>query len=298
MQKVGLRHLAFAIHGGAGGIHSGVLDKEMAARYNVKLTEVLQEGYSILSQGGSSIDAVEKAIRLMEDCTLFDAGKGSVPNSKGEVEMDASIMDGTTHKAGAVAGIKAIRYPISLARRVAEHTPHVMLIGEGADSFGQSLSMETVTKEYFTEEPRYWQLIEDGDHKGTVGAVALDSKGNISAGTSTGGCPNKLAGRVGDSPIIGAGTFADSRICGVSCTGVGEFYMRGVVAHNVAAVKEYKGVTLEEAVRLTLKEKVGDLGGVGGIIAVDNEGNISIEHNTPGMLRGYIKSEGIPYVIF
>jgi len=298
MEKDGLRNLALAIHGGAGGIHSGVLDKEMITRYSTKLTQVLEESYSILHKGGSSIDAVEYAITLMENCTLFDAGKGSVLNAKGEVEMDASIMDGTTRKAGAVAGVKTIRHPISLARKVAECTPHVMLIGEGADLFGQSLGMETVTKDHFVEEPRYWQLIEDGNHKGTVGAVAIDSEGNIAAGTSTGGCPNRLAGRVGDSPIIGAGTFADSKVCGVSCTGVGEFYMRGVVAHNVAAIKEYKGVTLEEAVRQTLKEKVGDLGGVGGIIAVDSEGKVSIEYNTPGMLRGYIKNDGIPYVVF
>eukprot|EP00826_Nyctotherus_ovalis_P001749 TRINITY_DN10305_c0_g1_i2.p1 TRINITY_DN10305_c0_g1~~TRINITY_DN10305_c0_g1_i2.p1 ORF type:complete len:298 (-),score=59.64 TRINITY_DN10305_c0_g1_i2:107-1000(-) len=297
MQKAGLENIALAIHGGAGGIHSGVLSEEMAARYKDKLNEVLLKAYAILSKGGSSIDAVEAAIVLMEECTFFDAGKGSVPNSKGEVEMDASIMDGTTHKAGAVAGVKTIKHPISLARLVSEQTPHVMLTGNGADAFGHSLGMETVTKHYFTEEPRYWQLVEDG-HKGTVGAVALDGKGNIAAGTSTGGSPNRMAGRVGDSPIIGAGTFADSQSCGVSCTGVGEFYIRGVVAHNIAAMKQYKGISLEEAVKQTLKEKVIDLGGVGGIAAVDNKGNITFEYNTPGMLRAHIKGDGIPYVSF
>lgn len=297
MQKTGIEGTALVIHGGAGGLHSGTLSEEMATRYKDKLSEVLLKAHAILSKGGSSIDAVETAIALMEECTLFDAGKGSVPNSKGEVEMDASIMDGTTHKAGAVAGVRTIKHPISLARQVSDQTPHVMLIGGGADAFGHSLGMETVSSHYFAEEPRYWQLVEDG-HKGTVGAVARDGKGNIAAGTSTGGSPNRMAGRVGDSPIIGAGTFADSKSCGVSCTGVGEFYMRGVVAHNIAAMKQYKGVSLEEAVKQTLKEKVADLGGVGGIAAVDSEGNISFEFNTPGMLRGYIKGDGIPYVIF
>lgn len=298
MKKDNIRNIALVVHGGAGGLYSEILPKEMAALYHSKLSEVLEKGYSILSKGGSSIDAVETAIALMESCTLFDAGKGSVPNMKGEVEMEASIMDGTTHKAGSVAGVKTIKHPITLARRVLESTPHVMLIGSGADSFGRSLSLETVTKEYFTEEPRYWQLIEEGSHKGTVGAVAIDIEGKIAAGTSTGGSPNKLAGRVGDSPIIGAGTFADSKVCGVSCTGVGEYYMRGVVAYSIAAMKEYKGITLEDAVKQTLRQKVADLGGVGGIIAIDNESNVVVEYNTPGMLRGYIKGDGISYVIF
>jgi len=289
------------IHGGAGGIYKEIMTKEMCAIYENKLKDVLLKSSQILEKGGLALDAVETAIKLMEECTLFDAGKGAVVNENGEPEMDASIMDGSNYKAGSVAGIKTMKHPISLARKVLENTPHVMIFGEGADIFGKQLGLDTVTKEYFSEEPRYWELIETQIKpalKGTVGAVALDSAGNIAAGTSTGGTLRKMKGRVGDSPVIGAGTFADSNTCGVSCTGYGEYFIRGVVAHNISALMEYKGLSIQEATKLTLANKVAAIGGQGGIISLDKNGNIAIEYNTEGMLRGYIKSDQAPHVFF
>ena len=291
--------IAFIIHGGAGNIHSELLTEELNLRYKEKVTEVIKKGYEILSNGGSSIDAVEAAINIMENCSLFDAGKGSVINDDGEVSMDSSIMDGTLHKAGAVAGVKTVKYPISLARKVMDNTQHVMLIGSGAEEFAKSQEIEIVGKEYFTEEPKYWLVLDAEDaHKGTVGAVGLDCKGNISAGTSTGGTRKKKPGRVGDSPIIGAGTYADSKVCGVSCTGVGEYFMRAVAAYSVAAMKEYQNITIHEAIKKTLTERIHSIGGEGGIIAIDNKGNIGFDHNTPGMIVGYIKDDGIPHIKF
>ena len=304
MQKDTKHSFCLVIHGGAGGITREIMGKDMALKYEEKMKEVLLKGYEILSKGGSSMDAVEAAINSMENSTLFDAGKGAVVNSKGEAEMDASIMDGTTKKAGAVAGVKKIKHPISLARKVMESTPHVMLFGEGADDFGRISGLDTVTTSYFSEEPRYWEIIEHGKKdktgglKGTVGAVACDKNGVISAGTSTGGSLNKMQGRVGDSPIIGAGTYADTETCGVSCTGTGEFFIRGVVAHTVAALCEHKGLSVEDAAKTALKTKVEALGGEGGIISLDNKCNVGIAFNTLGMLRGYIKSDGTPQVSF
>ncbi len=306
--------VCLVIHGGAGGITRDIMAKagatSLVRKYEDKLREALEKGYSVLSHGGSSLDAVEAAINTMESSTLFDAGKGAVVNVDGEPEMDASIMEGTNKRAGAVTGVRTIKHPITLARKVMESTPHVMLFGEGADSFGKASGLETVTKEYFFEEPRYWELLEriyGGDPlkpderaalKGTVGAVALDKSGCISAGTSTGGTLHKMKGRIGDSPIIGAGTYADSAFCGVSCTGCGEYFIRGAVAHTVVALCEYKGMSVAEAAKTALKTKVEALGGEGGIIALDREGNVAVEHNTPGMFRGVIAFDGVAHVTF
>lgn len=294
-------NFCIVIHGGAGPIVRELMTKEIEEKYSNKLKEVLETGYKILANGGSSLDAVEASINLMEDTSLFDAGKGAVLNAKGEPEMDASIMEGKMRGAGSVAGVKKIRHPISLAKKVLENTHHVMLFGEGADNFGIQSGLATATKEYFVEEPRYWEILEkskQGKLLGTVGAVAIDKYGNISAGTSTGGTLNKMQGRIGDSPIIGAGTYADNNTCGISCTGLGEIFIRGVVAHTISALFEYKKMPIEEAARTVLKEKVESLGGEGGIIALDKDGNVAIVYNTKGMFRGYVKSDGVQHISF
>ena len=275
------------------------MSKEVEQKYENKLKEALELGYKKLVAGDPSLSVVESVINLMEACSLFDAGRGSVVNDKGEVEMDSSIMEGTSYKAGAVGSVKKIKHPISLARKVMDATPHVMLFGQGADEFGVKCGLETASKDYFFTEPRHWEELvaksssaEGGKKLGTVGAVALDSSGTISAGCSTGGTTNKMQGRIGDSPIIGAGVYADSKTCGVACTGTGEFFIRGVVAHTVAALCEYKGLRIQEAVEQALKEKVEKLGGDGGIIAIDKGGNVGIVFNTTGMFRGYVGSDG------
>jgi beta-aspartyl-peptidase (threonine type) len=305
----------FVIHGGAGAIERSKMTPELEAQYRAKLTEALEAGYRILRDNGNGLDAIEAAIRIMEDSPLFNAGKGAVFTSAGTNELDSSIMDGRTLSAGAVAGLKHIKNPISLARMVMEKSPHVMMVGEGAEAFAKQQGVELVPQSYFYTERRWQELQrikdeekqhgnppkkssrveapllgEDGLH-GTVGAVALDMAGNLAAGTSTGGIANKRFGRVGDSPIIGAGTYADNQTCAVSATGDGEFFIRAAVAHDISALVGYKGMSVTDAAASVL-EKVKKLGGTGGVIVLDREGNFTAPFNTAGMYRGHIGPDG------
>jgi beta-aspartyl-peptidase (threonine type) len=290
------------IHGGAGNITKANLPADKAAEFEAKLTEVLTHGDSILKAGGTSLDAVESCVRMMEDCPLFNAGKGAVFNAEGKNEMDASIMDGKTGLAGAVAGVTTIRNPISTARAVMEKSPHVMLSGKGAETFAAEQGLKIVSPEYFFTQSR-WDAylkakaindsIENIDKKhGTVGCVAVDQYGNLAAATSTGGMTYKKYGRIGDSPVIGAGTYADNTTCAVSATGHGEFFIRNVVAYDISAIMKYKGSTLAEAANEVVMIKLKNQGGTGGIIAVDKNGNIAMPFNTAGMFRGFVKSGG------
>jgi beta-aspartyl-peptidase (threonine type) len=297
-----LMNFGMVIHGGAGTIDRAEMTPEKEKAYRAGLEQVLRAGYAVLERDGSSLDAVEAAIKILEDNPLFNAGKGAVFTHEGTNELDAAIMDGKTLKAGAVAGLKHIRNPISLARMVMEKSPHVMMAGEGAEAFAKTMGMTLVDPKYFYTDGRWRELEKakaktpvDGDHHGTVGAVALDKAGNLAAGTSTGGTTNKKFGRIGDSPIIGAGTYADNRTCAVSCTGDGEFFIRAVVAHTVAALMEYQNTSLEGAAASALN-KAKQLGGDGGLIAIDKRGNFATPFNTSGMYRGTIDSTGKVHV--
>jgi beta-aspartyl-peptidase (threonine type) len=290
------------IHGGAGNIRPENLSSDAAAKYENKLKEVLGVGDSLLSAGGTSLDAVEACIRMMEDCPLFNAGKGAVFNAEGKNELDASIMDGKTELAGAVAGVTTIKNPISAARAVMEKSQHVMLAGKGAEDFAEEQNLEIVTPDYFFTQERWNDYLRakrradslemiDKKH-GTVGCVALDKYGNLAAGTSTGGMTMKKYGRIGDSPVIGAGTYADNNTCAVSATGHGEYFIRNVVAYDISALMKYKGLSLQEAAGEVIMNKLKSQGGTGGVIAVDKNGNIAMPFNTPGMFRGYVKAGG------
>jgi beta-aspartyl-peptidase (threonine type) len=304
------------IHGGAGTILKANMTPELEKQYLDKLSEALMAGHKILKDGGPGLDAVEAAIRILEDSPLFNAGKGAVFTNEGVNELDASIMDGATLKAGAVAGVKRIKNPISLARLVMEKSPHVLMAREGAEAFAKQNGVELVDPKYFFTEKRWKELQEakkaeeqksntnkTTDRKpnpskssekkfGTVGAVALDKAGNLAAGTSTGGMTNKRFGRVGDSPIIGAGTYANNRTCAVSATGHGEYFIRSVVAYDISALMEYKGLSLKEAADTVVMDKLVKLGGEGGVIAIDKDGNIAMPFNSAGMYRGYVDSGG------
>ncbi|MDT5063757.1 MAG: L-asparaginase / beta-aspartyl-peptidase [Acidobacteriota bacterium] len=311
--------IRFAIHGGAGTILKSEMSAEREKAYRAALTEALMTGYGILKKGGAGLDAVEATIRIMEDSPLFNAGKGAVFTSAGTNELDASIMDGKTLKAGAVASLKHIKNPISLARLVMEKSKHVMMVGDGAESFAKEQGVELVPQSYFYTEERWKTLQREKaaeaeknkapqDKKqekghatlplheyGTVGAVALDQGGNLAAGTSTGGISNKKWGRVGDSPIIGAGTYANNRTCGVSATGDGEYFIRSVVAHDLSALMEYKGLSLKEAADVVI-EKVDKLGGKGGLITIDKDGHIAMSFSTAGMYRGRVGADEQPVI--
>ena len=290
------------IHGGAGTIERSEMTPENEQAHRAGLERALKAGYEVLQRGGASLDAVEAAIRVLEDDPLFNAGKGAVFTHEGTNELDASIMDGKTLNAGAVGAVKHIRNPISLARLVMEKSPHVMLEGEGAEAFAKTMGVPLVDQKYFYTDER-WQSLQkekakhspapmsDKDRHGTVGAVALDKAGNLAAGTSTGGTTNKQFGRIGDSPIIGAGTYANNRTCAVSCTGDGEYFIRSLVAHDTSAMMEYKGMSVQAAAQAAL-DKVGKLGGTGGLIALDKEGNFALPFNTSGMYRGRVDAEG------
>ena len=281
------------IHGGAGTIVKENMSPEMEQLYLQKLNEALNAGSVILSSGGSSLDAVTAAITTMEDSPLFNAGKGAVFTEEGKNEMDASIMDGSNINAGAVAGVQTIKNPILAAREVMEHSKHVLLMGEGADIFAKEHGLEIEDSSYFFTQRRWESLKKVRKNKfGTVGAVALDMSGNLAAGTSTGGMTNKMKGRVGDSPIIGAGTYANNKSCAVSATGHGEYFMRNVVAYDIAALMEYSGVSLKEASNYVILKKLKDQGGGGGIIALDKAGNFVMTFNTKGMYRAYKNSNG------
>ena len=302
-------HIMFAIHGGAGTITRDNLTPDQEKDYRSGIEHALKTGYEILRRGGSSLDAVEAAVRTLEDNPLFNAGKGSVFTSEGVTEMDASIMDGKTLKAGAVASVRRIKNPISLARLVMEKTTHVMLDGPGAEAFAKEQGIELVDPKYFFTQRRWDELqqkksevkqggvggknfsVPNHEEHGTVGAVALDRNGNLAAATSTGGITNTRPGRIGDSPIIGAGTYANNATCAVSGTGDGEYFIRAVVGHEVSALMQYRGLSLEEAAASAIK-KVGDLGGTGGLIAIDRNGSVTMPFNTEGMYRGRVDSEG------
>lgn len=282
------------IHGGAGTITRENMSAEKEAEYISKLSAALKTGYEILEKGGSSLDAVEATIRVMEDCPLFNAGKGAVFTGEGTNELDASIMDGETHQAGAVAGVKTVKNPITAARKVMEETRHVLLAGDGADVFANEQGLEIVPNSYFHTERRFKSLMKAKEKEiekhGTVGCVALDKKGNLAAGTSTGGLTNKRWGRVGDSPIIGAGTYASNETCAVSGTGQGEYFIRGSVAYDIAAQMDYEKKSVQDAAHAVV-DKLTDRGGTGGVIAMDGKGNFAMPFNTEGMYRGYYFSD-------
>jgi len=290
------------IHGGAGNITPANLPPDKAAQFEAKLTEVLKHGDSILKAGGTSLDAVESCVRMMEDCPLFNAGKGAVFNAEGKNEMDAAIMDGKTGMAGAVAGVTTIRNPISVARAVMVKSNHVLLSGKGAETFAAEQGLELVSPDYFYTQPRwdgYLKAKANADSisalekkHGTVGCVALDKYGNLAAATSTGGMTLKKYGRIGDTPIIGAGNYADNNTCAISATGHGEFFIRNVVAYDISALMKYKGLSLKDAANEVIMVKLKKQGGDGGIIAVDKNGNFAMPFNTPGMFRGFIKAGG------
>lgn len=305
------KNFGLAIHGGAGNISKANINDEQEMAYRQKLSEALEAGYTILERGGSSIDAVTTVIQLLEESPLFNAGRGAVLTNKGEAELDASIMDGKTGLAGAVAGVTTIRSPILAARAVMLHSPHVMLSGPGAEQFARDQGLDMVDPSYFLEEKRLEQLkkIQEKEKKdgfypaektkekhGTVGAVALDKDGNLAAGTSTGGMFNKRYGRIGDSPIIGAGTYADNSSCAVSATGHGEYFIRNVVAYDIAAQIKYTKLTLKEAANKVIMEQLPKQGGEGGIIAIDGNGQITMPFNTEGMFRGYMLESHKPQV--
>lgn len=319
--------IGFIIHGGAGSMKKGSMTPEKEAAYRAKLEEAVMAGYKALQDGKSSLDAVEIAIRMMEDSPLFNAGKGAVFTADGRNELDASIMDGNTLKAGGVAGLHHVKNPITLARAVMERSPHVLMFGDGAEKFAKEQKIDLVDEKYFWTQEAWDALITEqkktietkpkpaektadpkkpgmrgstlytrDDHHGTVGAVALDKQGNLAAGTSTGGMTNKKYGRVGDSPIIGAGTYANNATCGVSATGWGEYFIRLGVARDISALMEYRGMTVQAASDAVIKQKLQKLGGDGGVIVMDKFGNMAVSFNTDGMFRAYINSEGKPVV--
>lgn len=306
------------IHGGAGTIEKRFMTPEKETAYTAALTEALQKGYALLKQGSSSVDAVQAAINVMENSPLFNAGKGAVFTHDGKNELDASIMDGKTLKAGAVAGVTNIKNPVNAARAVMERSEHVMMVGKGAEQFAAANGCDTVPASYFFTQERWDQLqrtikkeeqspaafndidpsnsdiygISEKDKKfGTVGAVALDKKGNLAAGTSTGGMTNKRYGRVGDAPIIGAGTYCNNATAGISCTGWGEYYIRQAAASRMSALIEFKNLPINDAAKQVIGE-IGKMGGNGGIIGLDASGKIAMEFNTSGMYRGAVDENG------
>ena len=308
-----MKQFAIAIHGGAGAIPRSIMGAENEKNYKKGLEEALLAGDTILSSGGNALDAVEAAVNKLEDNPLFNAGRGAVFTNGGTNELDASIMDGKNLMAGAVTGIKNVKNPVSLARVVMEKSEHVFLSGAGAMEFAKKMNLEFAPDEYFFVQDRYDQLLQAResdqvvlDHgntrgtpnskKGTVGAVALDVFGNIAAATSTGGMTNKKFGRVGDSPIIGAGTYANNNTCAISCTGHGEFFIRSVVAYDISCLMEYKGLSLKEACDIVVYQKLVKIGGEGGLVAIDAKGNIEMPFNSEGMYRAMRKSGGEIYL--
>lgn len=317
---------AIVLHGGAGLIERATMNPKTEAAYRASLTQAIEAGAKVLDRGGSSLDAVETIIRIFEDNPLFNAGRGAVFAADGKNEMDSAIMDGATLKAGAVAGVTRTRHPISLARAVMEKSPHVMLVGAGADAFAAHVGLEQMDPSYFFTERRWQSLVRelkkeglpipprpagappaplepvaqieppDAHKYGTVGVVALDRQGNIAAGTSTGGLTAKRWGRVGDSPIIGAGTYASNQSCAVSATGTGEYFIRLTVAREVCALVQYKGMRLQQAADYVIHKELEALHGDGGVIAITPDGQMAWSFNTPGMYRAKLKEGGKPEV--
>lgn len=306
-----VRRPVLVIHGGAGTITRASMTPELEQQYRDALAASLKAGFAVLERGGSSLDAVEAAIRPLEDSPLFNAGKGAVFTHDGKNELDASIMDGKTRKAGAVAEVTIIKNPITAARAVMEKSEHVMMVGKGAELFATQQGLEIVDPSYFWTEKR-WKALQKElmsnpnssavilDHSerkfGTVGAVALDKHGDLAAGTSTGGMTNKKYGRVGDSPIIGAGTFAENATCAVSATGHGEYFIRYTVASDIAARMRYKHDSLQKAADDVVNGELKPIGGEGGVIALDAAGNVAMPFNSEGMYRGWIGPDGVPHV--
>src|ERR1700730_372562 len=301
--KIGL-----VVHGGAGTMERGKMTPEREREYRTGIENALRAGWEILQRGGSSLDATEAAVRAFEETPLFNAGKGSVFSAAGINEMDAAIMDGKTLKAGAVADVRHVKNPISLARLVMDKSPHILMSGDGAENFAKENGVELVDAKYFFTQQRWDELQKDkakekgaaGDKKfivapegarGEVGAVALDRAGNLAAATSTGGKSNKLSGRIGDTPIIGGGTYANNATCAVSGTGDGEFFIMATATHDVSALMEYRRKTVEEA-SIAVIDKIAKLGGTGGMIAIDKNGKIALPFNTSGMYRGYVDPNG------
>ena len=302
-----MNNFAIAIHGGAGTLVKGLMTEALESQYKKTLKTALETGYRALEQGGSALDVAEMAVKSLEDSPLFNAGKGAVFTAEGTHEMDASIMDGRTLNAGAVSLVTGIKNPVALARDVMEKSNHVFLAGEGALQFAKTNGYEIESPEYFYDELRYqqWQEIKGSegfqlDHSvkkdskfGTVGAVVCDKYGNIAAATSTGGMTNKKWGRVGDSPMVGAGVYANNKTCAVSCTGSGEFFIRGVVAYDVSCLIEHKGLSPKEAANEVIYNRILKINGDGGLIAVDSKGNIAMPFNTEGMYRACKSASGI-----
>ena len=305
----GKKRSALAIHGGAGAVARERMTPDLERDLRAGLQRALDAGDAILQSGGSSLDAVVAAVRAMEDDPLFNAGRGAVFTSAGEHEMDAAIMEGKTLMAGSIGGVRRVKNPIIVARAVMEKSPHVMFVGEGAELFAEEIGAEMVDEKYFYTEERWHALqrvqeaeaaalaggkefvVSDQDRHGTIGAVALDQAGNLAAATSTGGNTNKRPGRLGDTPIIGAGTYANNKGCAMSATGDGEYFIRLIAGHEISALIEHRGMALEKAAQLVI-DKVTELGGAGGLIAMDRNGNIALPFNTAGMYRGYIDTNG------
>jgi beta-aspartyl-peptidase (threonine type) len=309
-----MQPITLIIHGGAGNIYPGMMTAQQEIDYHTGLKDALDQGYDVLRNGGSATDAVIAAIMSMEDNPLFNAGKGAVFTKKGVHEMDACVMEGANLAAGAVAGVRHVKNPIVLAREVMLHSGHVFLSGSGAGEFALQQGLESVPDDYFFNKERYEQWIEirdsnfyqldhkadnlkgvapNPDHKfGTVGAAACDAQGNIAAGTSTGGMTNKRFGRIGDSPVVGAGTYANNQTCAISCTGHGEFFLRACVAHDISCLIEYKGLSLSEACDVVVKDKLKKMGGEGGLIAVNAKGEAHFSFNSTGMNRAMRSSDG------
>jgi len=304
--------IMLVMHGGAGTITRSGMTPEAEAQYRAALEQALRTGQAVLARGGTSVDAVEASIRVLEDSPLFNAGKGAVFTHDGKNEMDASIMNGANKMAGSVAGVTIIKNPISAARAVMEKSKHVMMAGRGAELFATKMGLEIVDPSYFWTERRWKALQQEllkeqqqprgdlgvGERKkfGTVGAVALDRSGNLAAGTSTGGTTNKQYGRIGDSPIIGAGTYASNDACAVSATGEGEYFIRWTVAYDIAALMKYRGMTVQQAAEEVVNHKLVDVKGEGGVIALDRNGNFAMPFNSEGMYRGWIGGDGVPHV--
>ena len=293
-----------AIHGGAGAITRALLSQEQELRYIQALSDIVETGQRMLEDGRSALDVVTEAVRLLEECPLFNAGIGAVYTRDETHELDACVMDGNTLNAGAVAGVSHLRNPILAARLVMEHSPHVMMIGEGAENFAIAQGMERVSADIFSTPERYAQLLaartagetvldhsasplDENNKMGTVGAVALDMFGNLAAATSIGGMTNKLPGRGGDSPLVGAGCYANNASVAVSCTGTGEVFIRALAAYDIAALMDYGGLSLSEACERVVMEKLPALGGSGGLIAIDHEGNVALPFNSEGMYRAW-----------
>ena len=311
-----MRRFTLAVHGGAGTILKADMTPELEEAYQTGLQEALHAGFAVLEQGGSAVNAIKATLVMLEDNILFNAGRGSVFTKKGVQEMDAAIMDGSTLEAGAVTGVRNVRNPIELATEVMQNSNHVFLSGKGASDFAIKQGIKLEPDEYFFSQFRYdqWKSIRDSDtysldhtHQrleelmrdkkfGTVGAVACDQQGNIAAATSTGGMTNKKFGRIGDSPMIGSGTYANNATCGISCTGHGELFIRAVAAHDVSCLMEYKGLSLQEAMEVVVHGKLIAIGGEGGMIGVDGQGNAALIFNSQGMYRGYKCSDGMEQV--